>query len=323
MAYTSPLLAFISCYFFILIALKFNIFSTISDIPNHRSLHSIPTPRSGGIFIMMSIFPAWAILNIDEFSPIIYSALIIFIISLIDDVSNISPIYRIIMQTISGACFIYLTNFDYMTIQLILLVIIIVYSSNMFNFMDGADGLASGYAFIGFGFYGVNSIINGNTYFGLFNFSISLACLAFLFFNYQPAKIFMGDSGSVTLGFLASVIGIYGWNISVWEYYYPFLVFSFFLLDSTYTLILRLANRKNIFTAHKEHIYQKAIACGFSHKKTMMCYLISSFIVNFLILFLVYIDSSERLVHLLLLAVIMYFFITARIVNKKFNIKGR
>ncbi len=115
----------------------------------------------------------------------------------------------------------------------------IAWMANLYNFMDGSDGLAGGMALIGFSFYGVAAAAAGSTPFALLNFSIAAAAAAFLVFNFHPARIFMGDAGSVPLGFLAAALGILGWLRNDWTWWFPLLVFSPFIIDASVTLARR------------------------------------------------------------------------------------
>ena len=136
--------------------------------------------------------------------------------------------------------------------------------------MDGSDGLAGGMGLFGFTAYAVAAYLAGNSQLALMCASVSASCFAFLLFNFYPAKIFMGDSGSIPLGFLMGAIGLYGLQHQVWPFWFPFLVFSPFIVDATITLIKRLLNKEKIWQAHKSHYYQRLIQLGWSHRKTAL-----------------------------------------------------
>ena len=140
--------------------------------------------------------------------------------------------------------------------------------------MDGSDGLAGGMTIFGFGFYGLAALFGENEIFAMMNFSISSAAIAFLFFNFYPARVFMGDAGSIPLGFLAAVLGILGWIDSLWPVWFPFLVFSPFIVDASVTLIKRGLYGKKIWQAHREHYYQQLVKRGFGHRSTALLWYI-------------------------------------------------
>jgi UDP-N-acetylmuramyl pentapeptide phosphotransferase/UDP-N-acetylglucosamine-1-phosphate transferase len=155
---------------------------------------------------------------------------------------------------------------------LVLLVILFltVWMINLYNFMDGSDGLAGGMALFGFTFYGIAGLLKHNEIFAMLNFSISAAALGFLFSNFHPAKIFMGDAGSIPLGFLAAAMGLWGWQQALWEGWFPIIVFSPFIADASITLIKRALRGVRVTEAHREHYYQRAIQLGLGHRKVAL-----------------------------------------------------
>jgi UDP-N-acetylmuramyl pentapeptide phosphotransferase/UDP-N-acetylglucosamine-1-phosphate transferase len=136
--------------------------------------------------------------------------------------------------------------------------------------MDGSDGLAAGMSVIGFSCYAVLSIILGDLSFAIFNIIIITACISFLFFNLPPAKIFMGDTGSIPLGFLCGALGIMGWYKLLWPLWFPLIVFSPFIIDSSITLLKRFIKKESLTEAHRSHYYQRAILIGYSHKQVAL-----------------------------------------------------
>jgi len=146
----------------------------------------------------------------------------------------------------------------------------IAWMANLYNFMDGSDGLASGMALSGFFFYGMAAWLAGNTEFALVNFSIAAAAAAFLVFNFHPARIFLGDAGSVPLGFLAAALGLIGWLQRDWPWWFPVLVFSPFIVDASVTLARRLLRRERVWQAHRDHYYQRLVRLGWGHRSTAL-----------------------------------------------------
>jgi UDP-N-acetylmuramyl pentapeptide phosphotransferase/UDP-N-acetylglucosamine-1-phosphate transferase len=142
--------------------------------------------------------------------------------------------------------------------------------TNLYNFMDGSDGLAGGMTLIGFAFYGIAAALAGDSGLAVLSFCISAAALVFLFFNFHPARIFMGDSGSVPLGFLAAALGILGWRNGDWPLWFPLLVFSPFIVDASVTLLKRLARREKVWEAHRDHYYQRLVRAGLGHRNTAL-----------------------------------------------------
>jgi UDP-N-acetylmuramyl pentapeptide phosphotransferase/UDP-N-acetylglucosamine-1-phosphate transferase len=136
--------------------------------------------------------------------------------------------------------------------------------------MDGSDGLAGGMAVAGFSFYGVAAWASGNPDFALANFSIAAAAAGFLVFNFHPARIFLGDVGSVPLGFLAAALGILGYLQGNWTWWYPPLVFAPFIVDASVTLARRTLRMEKVWQAHRDHYYQRLVQMGWGHRKTAL-----------------------------------------------------
>jgi UDP-N-acetylmuramyl pentapeptide phosphotransferase/UDP-N-acetylglucosamine-1-phosphate transferase len=151
-----------------------------------------------------------------------------------------------------------------------LLVVATVWSINAYNFMDGSDGMAGGMAVIGFGCYALQAWLAGHAPLAVMSAAVAGAALGFLFFNFAPARLFMGDAGSAPLGFVAAVLGLMGWTANVWSGWFPVLVFSAFLVDASATLLHRLARRERIWLAHKEHLYQRMVTSGLGHTRTAL-----------------------------------------------------
>jgi UDP-GlcNAc:undecaprenyl-phosphate GlcNAc-1-phosphate transferase len=147
-------------------------------------------------------------------------------------------------------------------------VIAIAWVTNLYNFMDGSDGLAGGMALFGFSFYGIAAWLAGSIDFALLNFSVAAAAAAFLIFNFHPARVFLGDIGSIPLGYLAAAFGIIGCLQGDWAFWFPVLVFSPFVLDASITLARRLWRRKRVWEAHRDHYYQRLVQMGWGHRRT-------------------------------------------------------
>jgi UDP-N-acetylmuramyl pentapeptide phosphotransferase/UDP-N-acetylglucosamine-1-phosphate transferase len=136
--------------------------------------------------------------------------------------------------------------------------------------MDGSDGLAGGMALFGFGGYAV-AALSGPTPqidLGIASAAIAGAAAGFLLFNFHPARIFLGDSGSIPLGFLAGALGYWGWLKGTWPVWFPALVFAPFIADASVTLLRRLARGERFWQAHREHYYQRMVQLGMGHGRT-------------------------------------------------------
>jgi Fuc2NAc and GlcNAc transferase len=257
------------------------------DIPVERSLHTKPTPRGGGIALVLVII--LANLNILKICPeFILSGLLIAIIGLKDDIKPMRALPKLITQFIVVALIIFLLPIQnpIKGIPVYLIKIILFFSGvwfiNIYNFMDGIDGLAGGYtntAAVGFLF-----CIKGNLLVEDWNIIIYTQLiyisLSFLIFNWYPAKIFMGDTGSTFIGFTFFSLGCRGLLYGNYIMYSFIIIMSFFWIDATLTLTKRLIKGKNILRAHKEHAFQKAAAIFGHWKVTLFIIFITLFWLN-------------------------------------------
>jgi UDP-N-acetylmuramyl pentapeptide phosphotransferase/UDP-N-acetylglucosamine-1-phosphate transferase len=253
---------------------------TIKDIPNERSLHSEPVPRVGGLGIMAGVMAGWLFMLHDLYWWIVLPTLGLFAMSIVDDMRGLTPKTRFIGHVI--AAIMLLSGVGLAWYWWIPVLLFIVWMTNLYNFMDGSDGLAGGMAMFGFTLYGfaaLKSGIAGGEAFAMMCFSIGAAALGFLYYNFYPAKVFMGDAGSIPLGFLAASFGVWGWQQGYWPIWFPVLVFSPFVMDATATLLQRLRRGENLAQAHRSHYYQRLILSGWGHKNTAIAeYLLMFFV---------------------------------------------
>jgi len=244
-------------------------------------------------------------------------------ISFLDDLRNISAGVRFIFHIIFTSVFVLSLDMNLNLFYFTLFILSIVWMSNLFNFMDGSDGIAAGMAVIGFLGYAISSYLGGDISFALMNGIIVMCTLSFLFFNFSPSKIFMGDVGSISLGFLSGAMGIIGWQKELWALWFPLLIFSPFIIDATITLLKRLSRKEKFWKAHREHYYQRLILLGWSHKKTA---LISYLVMIFVSLISLYINYFNDYKPILIIIFIGYFFTMIYIdtiwKNHLFNNKG-
>ena len=266
MTYYAPLLSALVTLALTFILMTGKAGAMVRDIPNERSLHSTPVPRVGGIALMAGVLSGWALLTPFLAWWIVLPAVGLFALSLLDDVRNLSP--RIRLAGHFFAALVALLGAGVPLLWFVPVLLFIVWMTNLYNFMDGADGVAGGMTLFGFGGYGAGAWLGGNEMFALLNFSVAAAALCFLLFNFHPARVFMGDAGSIPLGFLAAVFGISGWQTGHWPLWFPLLVFSPFVADATVTLLKRARRGERLSQAHRSHYYQRLVQMGWGHRNT-------------------------------------------------------
>ena len=241
------------------------------DRPNQRSLHAASVPRTGGLALMAGVFTGWFfLLDADLGALLIFSCLLMGA-SFLDDLFGLRALWRFVAHVMAAGGFVGVTlglGMGYVTT--FLATIAIVWMINLYNFMDGSDGLAGGMACFGFGFYALAAWFAGDASLALASSAVAAAAAAFLLFNFYPARIFMGDAGSVPLGFLAAALGMLGWQHGDWPLWFPGLVFAPFIADASVTLMKRLLRREKVWQAHREHYYQRLVQMGWGHRNTAL-----------------------------------------------------
>ncbi len=240
----------------------------IQDIPNERSLHDTPIPRIGGVGLMAGLLSAWAIMLLSLAWWVVLPMIFLFAVSLRDDMRGLPVRSRLLAHFAAAAVLVFGSGMVVQGAVAALLVLLgVVWMTNLYNFMDGSDGLAGGMTLFGFTMYGVAALMHGDETQAMLNFSIGAAGLGFLYYNFCPAKVFMGDAGAIPLGFLAAAMGLWGWQQGHWPGWFPLLVFSPFIMDATVTLLKRTARGAKITEAHCEHYYQRMVQIGWGASK--------------------------------------------------------
>ena len=238
------------------------------DHPNARSLHERPVPRSGGVAIAAGVAAGTALAP-QGLAVTLAAAAALAAVSLADDLIVLPTLARFAAHLAAAAAVLAFEIGITDPALFLVLLLAVAWSANLYNFMDGSDGLAGGMAVIGFGAYGLAAHQSGHAALAGVSAVIAFASAAFLLVNFPPALIFMGDAGSVPLGFLAGALGVLGWHTGSWPLWFPMLVFAPFACDATLTLLKRLLRRELLWHAHRDHYYQRLVRMGFGHRGTV------------------------------------------------------
>lgn len=266
---------------------QYTICQRILDVPNERSSHVSITPRGGGmgfvfVFLLCLCFLLYIrLIELNLYLALVGGGLIIAIVGWIDDKRGLSAGIRSVFHLLAAAWAIYwlggfsAVNLGFTKLNLswlgsVLAVIGIVWMINLYNFMDGIDGIAGTEAIcvaLGAGILLIWMGSKSQAY-----ISICLACSVggFLFWNWPPAKIFMGDVGSGFLGFVFAVLAIASEKSGSVPFIIWIMLLGVFVVDATVTLVRRLYKREKLSEAHRSHVYQLAIQCGYSHRQVTL-----------------------------------------------------
>lgn len=262
--------AFVGCVLILAVLLRTGLaWRLATDIPNDRSLHTKPTPRVGGwgivpvaVVMMLALAPSMWLAAL--------SALFLAAVSQLDDRHELPARVRFGAHLLAVALLIAVNPAPVPWWALVIIGFLMVWLVNLYNFMDGADGLAGGMALFGFSGYAVAALQGPMPQhdLGCAAAVIAAAAAGFLIFNFHPARIFLGDAGSIPLGFLAGALGYWGWLKGTWPVWFPPMTFAPFIADASVTLLRRLLRGEIVWQAHREHYYQRMVQLGLGHART-------------------------------------------------------
>lgn len=256
------------------------------DAPNERSLHTVPTPRLGGIAIVVVTLTASLIAwdsTSREVRVVVGLCAGIALVGLRDDLRPMSARARLAIQVAVSVALLWLLGTPTMSIAPdvtlpvpssvvgVLLVVWMVGVLNIYNFMDGMDGLAACQTISGAAALAV--VLGVGTSMSSLAVSLAASSVGFLALNFPPARIFMGDAGSTFIGLAFAALAVVGMHHGI-----PITVSALpitpFLLDGTFTIIRRALRKEKIWTAHRSHLYQRAVQTGLGHRDVLLVYVV-------------------------------------------------
>lgn len=278
--------------FIVPLVISFSKKKGLVDNPGERKIHDHPVSRLGGVSIWISTMLTFLVLVVLSFYPkgsllsgILLGGSLMFFLGLVDDVYCLNAKFKLLIQ-VSIATIVFLLGIRIdtiynpfgdliqlnMIISYVLTILWIVGISNAVNFIDGIDGLAGSIITISAVTLGVISVtVAPSNVSSLIAFILAGSMLAFLTYNFNPAKIFMGDSGALFGGFMLAVLSITGViNNDTIAMYVPILILSVPIMDITFSSLRRIAKGKSPFVADSEHIHHKLLRAGLSQNKTVL-----------------------------------------------------
>jgi UDP-N-acetylmuramyl pentapeptide phosphotransferase/UDP-N-acetylglucosamine-1-phosphate transferase len=258
------------------------------DIPNERSLHSRATPRAGGLAILAGFVVGITVAGVWSASPgAVWSAAVLAIIAAIsfsDDLWRLPAWLRFAVHLAASLLMVYgagylpaalhlLPGLIWMSPAWAIAVFCVLFTTwlvNLYNFMDGMDGLAGGMAVIGFATLALLGWLGAAPLYASAALMVAAAAGGFLPFNFPPARLFMGDVGSGSLGLLVALFLLWAERAGLFPLWLGALVFSPFIVDATWTVIRRALQGKRPWQAHREHFYQRLVQTGWSHRRATL-----------------------------------------------------
>ena len=264
------------------------------DHPNERSLHEVPTPRTGGLAVLISAglgFGLFLLADRGEYAltlkPVdmwmLGAAAVLAVVSFCDDRWGLPPLLRLCIHVaaaigvvVGGGLVVDAISVPFVgEIRIgwagwFVTVLFLVWMTDLYNFMDGMDGFAGGMTVLGFAVLAYFGWQSGNPFIFGTALVLSAGAAGFLFHNFPPARIFMGDVGSVPIGFLSGSLAVLGMRERSFDLWVPLVLFSPFVVDATMTLIRRTWRGERIWEAHRTHYYQRLVLAGWGHRRTVL-----------------------------------------------------
>lgn len=271
------------------------------DFPNHRKIHHKVTPRLGGLAIFLG-----ALIGILYLQPqhehmigILSGASVILMTGLLDDRFNIRPVIKLTGQLIATSLLLssgliieritlpIIGVIDLGIFSVLVTIIWVVGITNAINFIDGLDGLATGITTIGLISLFIMALIDTHLFVATLCIVLIGANLGFLYHNFYPAKIYMGDGGSNFLGFMIAIISMLGLfkNVALFSFIIPIIILAVPILDTAVTVIRRLYHKENIARADNRHIHYQLIYNGYTHRQAVLIIYIFSGMFGLLAIF--------------------------------------
>lgn len=288
--YIQAILAFFAALITVLIVtpivIRFAIWFGAIDKPNERKVHQKIMPRLGGLAIFIGVISGYLAggLYDQKVNTISVGAILIIIIGMLDDKFEITPKMKFSGQLIVAFLIIFSgLKIDFVTIPFMgkmylgiwsypVTIFWIVAITNAINLIDGLDGLSAGVSAIGIITIAVMAFLAGKVL--IFTLSLILlgSIIGFLFYNFHPAKIFMGDTGSLFLGYSISILSLLGLykSVTLFSFFVPIIILGVPIFDTTFAIIRRIVNKKPISAPDKSHLHHRLLALGLSHRNTVL-----------------------------------------------------
>ncbi|WP_044476767.1 glycosyltransferase family 4 protein [Oceanobacillus massiliensis] len=268
------------------IVIKYSKKLHLTDKPNQRKVHKAPVPTLGGLAIFLSFIIGLLIQNpVSEFHlAIICAAFLIVALGIIDDLKDLSPRVKMLTQIAAAALVVYWGGlqvdfinlpfggrFEFGILSPLITIFWIVGVTNAINFIDGLDGLAAGVSSIALLTIAGMAMSMGDVYVTTMALVLFFSTVGFLRYNFFPAKIFMGDTGALFLGFMISVLALLGFkNVTFISFIVPIFILAVPISDTLIAMIRRFINKQPVSSPDSSHMHHRFIRLGFTHKQAVL-----------------------------------------------------
>src|SRR5699024_9319093 len=256
------------------------------DLPNHRKIHKEVTPRLGGLAIFIGAFLGALYLqpHHEHLPEILLGGIVIILTGALDDRFSLRPVAKLTGQLVAASFLVssgliieritlpFLGVVDLGFFSVLITVLWVVGITNAINLIDGLDGLATGVTTIAFSSMFVMALIDEQLMAAYLCIVLIGSNLGFLYHNFHPAKIYMGDTGSNFLGYMIAVVSMLGLfkNIALFSFIIPVIVLAVPIFDTVFAIVRRAYNKESIMMPDNKHIHYQLIAKGYSHRKTVL-----------------------------------------------------
>jgi len=319
----SAALAFITAMLVTPLAIKTAIKYNIVDQPNLRKVHIKPVPRMGGIAIYAAFVVGTLALGLysRQVASLLIGGTLVMLFGFVDDVKGISPKVKLLGQLLASLVLVYggfsvqfITNpFNGGIISLGIFAVPVTVLwltgiSNAVNLIDGLDGLSAGVSSIAALCMAAVCLAQGNTLSAALAVILAASALGFLRYNFNPAKTFMGDCGSLFLGFILGAVAILGLSkgATVVSIFIPLIIMGIPIFDTFFAIVRRMFLHKPIFGADKGHLHHSLLSLGLSHKQTVLAIYAISLIMDLGAVLMAVLTSSQAVLILVLITIFTF-----------------
>ncbi|MBM7661620.1 UDP-GlcNAc:undecaprenyl-phosphate GlcNAc-1-phosphate transferase [Bacillus mesophilus] len=294
----SVILAFVASFITVLVVtpfvIKFAVSIGATDKPNERKVHQKLMPRLGGLAIFIGVLVGYFVGGLYSYNvtAITAAGIVILLTGFLDDKYELAPKYKLLGQIVAAS----IVVSSGLTIELLYVPFVgefslgllgypitffwIIAITNAINLIDGLDGLAAGISGIVIATIAILAAFSGNMLILTISVILLGSIIGFLFYNFNPAKIFMGDTGALFLGYCISILSLLGLykSVTLFSFVVPIIILGVPIFDTTFAIIRRIVNKRPISSPDKEHLHHRLLSLGLSHRNTvLMIYCLSIF----------------------------------------------